>query len=71
MAYKTYSGKFSPKNPQKYKGDHNNIIYHEEDYYIKTNIFDYFHKLEEIYMSQFNLMFKYKYKLKEYYKTQI
>lgn len=27
MAKKTYKGKFSPKNPQKYNGDHNNIIY--------------------------------------------
>ncbi len=27
MARKTYKGRFSPKNPQKYKGDPTNIIY--------------------------------------------
>jgi hypothetical protein len=27
MAYKTYSGKFLPSNPQKYNGDHTNIDY--------------------------------------------
>jgi hypothetical protein len=27
MAYKTYKGKYSPKNPKKYKGDFTNIIY--------------------------------------------
>lgn len=27
MNFKTYKGKFKPKNPEKYKGDSNNIVY--------------------------------------------